>query len=40
MDSLSPGVRAHHEGAQLAREAEYVAFIEERMRRLSEVEER
>jgi len=44
MDSLSPGVRAHREGAHLAREAarkrehereeaEYVAFIEERMRR-------
>ena len=47
MDSLSPGVRAHYEGAQLAREAarkrehereeaEYVAFIEDRMRRLNE----
>jgi hypothetical protein len=44
MDSLSPGVRAHYEGAELAREAapkteherdeaEYAAFIEERMRR-------
>jgi hypothetical protein len=51
MDSLSPGVRAHHEGAHLAREAarkrehereeaEYAAFIEERMRRLSDVEGR
>ena len=44
MDSLSPGVRAHYEGARLAREAarkrghereeaEYAAFIEERIRR-------
>ena len=33
MDSLSPGVRAHYEGAQLAGEAEYAAFIEERMQR-------
>ena len=33
MDSLSPGVRAQYEGAQLVREAGYVAFIEERMRR-------
>jgi hypothetical protein len=51
MDSLSPGVRAHYEDAQLAREAgrkwehereeaEYAAFIEERMRRLSDVEGR
>jgi hypothetical protein len=47
MDSLSPGVRASLEGAGLAQaaasegeqereEAEYRAFIEERMRRLSE----
>ena len=45
MDSLSPGVRAHYEGAHPSREAvrrtehardeaEYAAFIEERMRRL------
>jgi hypothetical protein len=45
MDSLSPGVRAHCEGAHLAREAarkrehereeaEYAAFIEERLQRL------
>ena len=44
MDSLSPGVRAHYEGAPPTREAarkrehereeaEYAAFIEERMRR-------
>jgi hypothetical protein len=47
MDSLSPGVRASLEDARLAQaaasetehereEAEYRAFIEERMRRLSE----
>ena len=40
MDSLSPGVRAHYEGARKSEhereEAEYVAFIEERMRRLGE----
>ena len=51
MDSLSPGVRAHYEGAHPSREAvrkrehereeaEYAVFIEERMRRLSEVEGR
>ena len=51
MDSLSPGVRAHYEGAHPSREAvrkrehereeaEYAAFIEERMRRLSEAEGR
>lgn len=45
MDSLSPGVRTHYEGAHPSREAvrkreherdeaEYAAFIEERMRRL------
>jgi len=37
MDSLSPGVRASYEGALLEREeAEYAAFVETRMRRLSE----
>jgi len=36
MDSLSPGVRASYEGALLEREeAEYAAFVETRMRRLS-----
>jgi hypothetical protein len=46
LDSLSPGVRASYEGALLAEgdakksahereEAEYAAFIEERLRRLS-----
>jgi len=37
MDSLSPGVRASYEGALLEREeAEYTAFVEERLRRLRE----
>ena len=37
MDSLSPGVRASYEGALLEREeAEYAAFVEERLRRLRE----
>jgi len=37
MDSLSPGVRASYEGALLERdEAEDAAFVETRMRRLSE----
>ena len=40
VDSLSPGVRANYEGARQSEhereEAEYAAFIEERMRRLSE----
>jgi len=40
VDSLSPGVRANYEGARQSEhereEAEYAAFIEERMRRLNE----
>jgi hypothetical protein len=40
LDSFSPGVRASLEGARVTQaerdEAEYRAFIEERMRRLSE----
>jgi hypothetical protein len=35
VDSLSPGVRARYEGRLLDDEAEYAAFIEERLRRLS-----
>ena len=36
MDSLSPGVRASYEGALRSREeAEYAAFVETRVRRLS-----
>jgi hypothetical protein len=36
LDSLSPGVRASYEDRLLDDEAEYTAFIEERLRRLKE----
>lgn len=36
LDSLSPGVRARYEGWLLDDEAEYIAFIDERLRRLNE----
>ena len=35
VESLSPGVRARYEGRLVDDEAEYAAFIEERLRRLS-----
>ena len=36
MDSLSPGVRTRYKGWLLDDEAEYTAFIDERLRRLNE----